>query len=159
MCEMSGIRPLPDTAGAEDSTDGWLIDRYTGEKLADVQMPFKVGSTEAFVDCPGSLLLKAGQWNEAQFTVTNKGESKLKLKVGISHPSRNYGYTYEWYVDGLTNGDTTKELKPNEFETGVLHIKPPATPVDVGDYFVIWAEEVTIAQNLFSMLVAFWIVK
>jgi hypothetical protein len=64
---------------------------------------------------------------------------------------------YEWYVDGLTNGDTTKELSPSESETGTLHIKPPAEPVDVGDYFVMWADEVTIAQNLFNRLVAFWI--
>lgn len=42
-------------------------------------------------------------------------------------------------------------------ETGTLHIKLPATPVDVGDYFTLWADEVTIAQNLFNRLVGFWI--
>ena len=63
----------------------------------------------------------------------------------------NYGYHYEWYVDGLTNGDTTKELNPNESETGILHIKPPATPVDVGDYFTFWAYEVTILTLPFHL--------
>jgi HAMP domain-containing protein len=57
------------------------------------------------------------------------------------------------------NGDVTKELSPGEFETGMLHIKPPAEPVDVCDYFVVWADEVTIAQNLFNRLVSFWIAK
>ena len=84
---------------------------------------------------------------------------KLKLKVGITEPSQNYGYHYEWYVDGLTNGDITKELGPGESKTGVLHIKPPAAPVDMGGYFTFWTEEVTISQNIFNRLVAFWIVK
>jgi hypothetical protein len=62
-------------------------------------------------------------------------------------------------VDGLTNDDITKELNPSESGTGVLHIKPPTTPVDVCDYFVMWADKVTIAQNIFNRLVAFWIEK
>ena len=44
-----------------------------------------------------------------------------------------------------------------DLRNGVLHVKPPATPVDVGDYFAVWADEVTIAVNLFNRLVAFWI--
>jgi hypothetical protein len=59
-------------------------------------MQFKVGKTDAFIEAPSSLLLKAGQWNDVQFTVTNKGESKLKLKVGISHQAR--------IMDMLTSG-------------------------------------------------------
>jgi hypothetical protein len=31
--------------------------------------------------------------------------------------------------------------------------------VDVGDYFVMWADEINIAQNLFNRLVGFWIEK
>lgn len=41
----------------------------------------------------------------------------------------------------------------------MLHIKPPAAPVDVGDYLVMWADEVTVKINLFNRLVAFWIEK
>jgi len=44
-------------------------------------------------------------------------------------------------------------LPHSELQTGLLHIKPAATPVDVGDYFTIWADEVTISANLFNRLV------
>jgi len=50
-------------------------------------------------------------------------------------------------------------LPHSELQNGLLHIKPPATPVGVGDYFTVWVEEVTVAVNLFNRLVSFWIQK
>ena len=44
-------------------------------------------------------------------------------------------------------------LPHSELQTGLLHIKPPAAPVDVGDYFTMQVDEVTISANLFNRLV------